>query len=113
MHSFSCKQPICFLTSALDIQGHSDIKINIIIFVKSKPILTQLWNLHMALKVQILQFSENSIPFKISMYLCLLTDHERLCNSHVQVFLTPDFVFMEVCMLAIIHYTRHKVYYFI
>ena len=45
------------------------------------------------------------------MYLYHLTDHERSCNSHVQVFLTPDFVFMEVCMLAIIHYTEHKVYY--
>ena len=45
------------------------------------------------------------------MYLCLVTDLERSCNSQVQVFLTPDFVFMEVCMLAIIHYTEHKVYY--
>ena len=61
MHSFPPKQPIWFLTSVLDIQGHGDIKINvIIIFVESKLILTQLWNLHMALKVQILQFSEYS-----------------------------------------------------
>ena len=62
MHSFPRKQPIWFLTSVLDIQGHGDIKINvIIIFVESKLILTQLWNyLHMALTVQILQFSEYS-----------------------------------------------------
>lgn len=60
MHSFPRKQPIWFLTSVLDIQGHGDIKINVIIFVKSKLSLTQLWNLHMALKVQILQFSEYS-----------------------------------------------------
>ena len=60
MYSFPRKQPIWFLTSVLDIQGHSDIKINVIIFVESKLILTQLWNLHMALKVQILQFSEYS-----------------------------------------------------
>ena len=60
MHSFPCKQPTWFLTSVLDIQGHGDIKINVIIFVESKLISTQLWNLHMALKVQILQFSEYS-----------------------------------------------------